>query len=216
MNCSSLKRLDGEMQSTRLHRADTCARSSRQLPARFRPRTMTDSPALHPLHSISLQLHKFHFRFISFRRPQTGETVRNKSCAPEKAKRPRDSVRPAAIARDAPHGQDTAIWPRDSVRPRQAIVREAPPGQDMAITVRSAISAPPPFRKLHCSGQKQPNSLVKTDWSDTTAAGCGQVCRARPCCHRVADHALRSAVAESENLAGAGATAPENESSRTG
>jgi hypothetical protein len=80
--------------------------------------------------------------------------------------------------------------------------------------VRSAISAPPPFRKLHCSGQKQPNSLVKTDWSDTTAAGCGQVCRARPCCHRVAAHALRSAVVESEILAGAGATAPGNATRR--
>src|ERR1035438_8569623 len=89
-------------------------------------------------------------------------------------------------------------------------------GKTPEITVRSAISAPPPFRKLHCSGQKQPNSLVKQDWSDTTAAGCGQVCRARPCCHRVADHALRSAVAESENLAGAGAAALGNESSRPG
>ena len=80
-----------------------------------------------------------------------------------------------------------------------ALRREAPPvAEDAAITVRSAISAPPPFRKLHCSGQKQPNSLVKPNWSDTTAAGCGQVCRARPCCHRVAAHALRSAVVESE------------------
>jgi len=81
-----------------------------------------------------------------------------------------------------------------------ALRREAPPvAEDAAITVRSAISAPPPFRRLHCSGQKQPNSLVNPDWSDTTAAGCGQVCRARPCTHRVADHALRSAVVESEN-----------------
>src|ERR1035441_3282785 len=96
-----------------------------------------------------------------------------------------------------------------------ALRREAPPvAEDAAITVRSAISAPPPFRKLHCSGQKQPNSLVKTDWSDTTAAGCGQVCRARPCTHRVAAHALRSAVVESEYLAGAGATAPGNATRR--
>ena len=79
-----------------------------------------------------------------------------------------------------------------------ALRREAPPvAEDAAITVRSAISAPPPFRKLHCSGQKPPNSLVETDWSDTTAADCGQVCRARPCTHRVAAHALRSAVVES-------------------
>lgn len=83
-----------------------------------------------------------------------------------------------------------------------AIRREAPPvAEDGGITVRSAISAPPPFRRLHCSGQKQPNSLVEPKWSDTTAAGCGQVCRARPCCHRVAALALRSAVVESEKLA---------------
>jgi hypothetical protein len=80
-----------------------------------------------------------------------------------------------------------------------ALRREAPPvAEDVAITVRSAISAPPSFRKLHCSGQKQPNSLVEPNWSDTTAAGCGQVCRARPCTHRVAAHALRSAVVESD------------------
>jgi len=66
--------------------------------------------------------------------------------------------------------------------------------------VRSAISAPPPFRKLHCSGQKQPNSLVEQNWSDTTAAGCVQFCRARPCTHRVAARALRSAVVESEKF----------------
>jgi hypothetical protein len=43
-----------------------------------------------------------------------------------------------------------------------------------------------------------PTPLAKPDWSDTTAAGCGLVCRARPCCHRVAALALRSAVVESE------------------
>jgi hypothetical protein len=48
---------------------------TRQASARFRPRTMTDSPALHPLHSISLQFRRLHFRFTSFRRPQTVETV---------------------------------------------------------------------------------------------------------------------------------------------
>ena len=109
-----------------------------------------------------------------------------------------------------------AIWPRDFVRPKtSALRREAPPvAEDVAVTVRSAISAPPPFRKLHCSGQKQPNSLVKPILSDTSPAGCGQVGRARPCCHRVAAHALRSAVVESDNLAGAGATAPGNATRR--
>ena len=108
--------------STRLHRADTCAACltltrpwlptgslSRQMSARFRPRTMTDSPALHPLHSISLQFHRLHFRSIAFRRPQTVETVRDKSCAPEDSgfQRPRCSA----------------------YRPRPAIGREASPGQ---------------------------------------------------------------------------------------
>ena len=94
-------------------------------------------------------------------------------------------------------GNTTAIAPRGFARCKAA-----------AITVRSAISAPPSFRKLHCGGRKQPNSLVRPSWSDTAAAGCGQVCRARPCCHRVAAHALRSAVVESENWHRAGATTP--------
>ncbi len=73
-------------------------------------------------------------------------------------------------------------------------------GKTAAIVARSAISAPPPFRRLHCSGQKRPNSLCKQNQSDTTAAGCVQFCRARPCTHRVAARALRSAVVESEKF----------------
>ena len=55
---------------------------TRQMSARFRPRTIweaglrPDSSALHPLHSISLQFRRLHFRSIAFRRSQTGETVR--------------------------------------------------------------------------------------------------------------------------------------------
>jgi hypothetical protein len=156
---------------------------------------------LQPLHSISLQFRRLHFCSIAFQRPQTAETVKDSGA-------PKDSR-----GRDAPHigqdrqygratssGQEISITARGSAcRRRQSnSTARLRPVQDAAITVRSAISAPPPFRKLHCSGQKQPNSLVKPDWSDTTAAGCGQVCRARPCCHRVAAHALRSAVVESD------------------
>ena len=117
-------------------------------------------------------------------------------------------LRPAKkskLARDAAHGQDIGITARGSAcRRRQSnSTARLRPVQDAEITVRSAISAPPPFRKLHCSGQRQPNSLMvappQGGWSDTTAAGCGQVCQARPCHHRVAAHALRSAVVESEN-----------------
>ena len=183
----------------RRHRADACARSSRQVSARFRRtagRTHQFAPA--PLHFTAIS--QATFPFHSFRRPQTAETVKD-SGAPKDAR-----------GRDAPHigqdrqygratssGQEISITARGSAcRRRQSnSTARLRPVQDAAITVRSAISAPPPFRKLHCSGQKQPNSLLKPHWSDTTAAGCGQVCRARPCTHRVAAHALRSAVVES-------------------
>src|SRR5207245_2769459 len=62
----------------------------------------------------------------------------------------------------------------------KALARDASHGQDAALTVRSAISAPTPFRKLHCCGQKRPNSLIKQNQSDTTAAGCVPFCRALP------------------------------------
>jgi hypothetical protein len=42
-----------------LHRADTCARSSRQASARFRPRPMTDSP-------LSARSTPLHFIFADF------------------------------------------------------------------------------------------------------------------------------------------------------
>ena len=182
-----------------------------------------------PLHSISLQFRRLHFRSIR----SDGRKLPRPSKTAVRPKMPEAAMlrisaktgnmaarlRPAkksAIARDASHGQDIGITARGSAcRRRQSnSTARLRPVQDAAITVRSAISAPPPFRKLHCSGQKPPNSLVKPNWSDTTAAGYGQVCRARPCCHRVAAHALRSAVVESENLAGAGATAPGNATRR--
>jgi hypothetical protein len=187
--------------------------TSRQASARFRRtagRTHHFPPA--PF-AAALRYTDYAGCFRSFRRPQTAETVKD-SGAPKESR-----------GRDAPHigqerqygrvtssGQEISITARGSAcRRRQSnSTARLRPVQDAAITVRSAISAPPPFRKLHCGGQKQPNSLVKPNWSDTTAAGCGQVCRARPCNHRVAAHALRSAVVESENLAGAGATAPGN------
>jgi hypothetical protein len=53
-----------------------------------------------------------------------------------------------------------------------------------------------------------PTSLIKPNWSDTSPPGCVQVCRARPCTHRVAALTLRSAVEESDFWLRAGATAP--------
>jgi len=202
--------------NSRRHRADACARSSRQVSARFRRtagRTHHFPPA--PLHFTAIS--QATFPFHSFRRPQTAETVKD-SGAP-KDSRGRDAPH---IGQDRQYGRATSSGKKISITARGSACRRRQsnstarlrPVQDAAITVRSAISAPPPFRKLHCSGQKPPNSLVKPNWSDTTAAGYGQVCRARPCCHRVAAHALRSAVVESENLAGAGATAPGNATRR--
>jgi hypothetical protein len=186
------------------------------------PAHATDSPALQPLHSAPFQFRRLHFHSTAFRRPQTGETVRKQIVHARKM------AGAASTGRETSSGQQAIAHESLLAGKASAIRREATPvAEDKAIaprgfarcktpalTVRSAISAPPPFRRLHCSGQKQPNSLVKLQWSDTTAAGCGQVCRARPCCHRVAAHALRSAVVESEILAGAGATAPGNATRR--
>ena len=88
--------------SARLHRADTSPKAFGASIGTVRLRTITDSPALHPLHSISLQFRRLHFRSIAFRRPQTAETVRDKSCAPEDSRfqRPRCSAyrpRPAIV-----------------------------------------------------------------------------------------------------------------------
>jgi len=80
--------------SPRRHRADTCARSSRQVSARFR-RTAgrTHQFASAPLHFTAIS--QTTFPFHSFRRPQTAETVKD-SGAPEDSR-----------GRDAPHiGQD--------------------------------------------------------------------------------------------------------------
>ena len=78
----------------RRHRADACARSSRQVSARFR-RTAgrTHQFASAPLHFTTIS--QAAFPFHSFRRPQTAETVKDSGA-------PKDSR-----GRDAPHiGQD--------------------------------------------------------------------------------------------------------------
>ena len=52
--------------------------------ALFRSRPMTDSRALHPLHSTNAtRFASYAIALVSFRRPQTGETVRNNSGAPK-------------------------------------------------------------------------------------------------------------------------------------
>ena len=122
-----------------------------QVSARFRPRTMTDSPALHPLHSAAAIRKQRRSAIASFRRPQTGETVRTARARPEKQDTPmvarlrptRTSNSPRCFAR-ARH-RNTARG--SACRRGQAIGREASPGQDTALTVSTAI-----FRPLHYAG----------------------------------------------------------------
>ncbi len=45
---------------------------------------MTDSQTSQPLHSIPLQFRRLHFRYIAFRRSQTGETVRTARARPDR------------------------------------------------------------------------------------------------------------------------------------
>ena len=180
----------------------------RQVSARFRPHRWPDSSALQPLHSISLQLRRLRFRSIR----SDGHKL------PRPARTPLRPEIQETRGRDAPHIGQSAIWPRDFVRPRHqqygarlrlspktaAIARDASHGQDAA---RVAVTA-----SFHGAPQaalaKLADPAGKIIWSDTTAAGCGQVCRARPCTHRVAAHALRSDVVESKNWLRAGATVP--------
>ena len=87
---------------------------------------------LHPLHSISLQFRRLHFRSIRSdgrKLPRPSKTaVRPK--IPETAR-----LRPAktsAIARDASHGQDTAIRREAPPVAEDTVVgREASPGQNI-------------------------------------------------------------------------------------
>jgi len=126
---------------------------------------------LRPLHSISLQFRRLHFRSIR----SDGRKLPRPS---KTAVRPK--IPEAAMLRISAKTGNMAA----RLRPAKtsAIRREAPPiAEDVAKAVRSAISAPPPLRKLHCGGQKQPNSLIKPDWSDTTTAGCAPASSHCPC-----------------------------------
>ena len=146
--------------------------------ARFRPRTPTDSPALHPLHSISLQFRRLHLRSIAFRRPQTGETVRTQIVRARKAKWPRDSVRPASNS------------PRGSARTRHGNNREH--GHFPTATFR--------WRSISPLG-KWPTSLIKPNWSDTPLLGYAHGWTRPPTRPPPASLPLRSTIGESDSLA---------------
>ena len=106
------------------HRADTCAHASRQASALFRLRPMTDLPALPPLHSTPRPLKMKQAPLHSFRRPQTGKTVKNSSGAPKETQ-----------GRDAPHiGQAPNMAARLRPARTPAIRREALPiAEDISI-----------------------------------------------------------------------------------
>ena len=158
-----------------------------QVSARFRPRTTTDSPALHPFHSAAAIRKRRRSAFASFQRLQTAETVRTARARPEK--------QDTAIRREAPPvAEDTVVG------------REASPGQDIGnsrehghfpdATLRWRFVSPPgKVADLTDGGPPQGVGLTLR-----RQAACGSAERG-PCTHRVAARALRSVVEESDSLA---------------
>ena len=117
-------RLDKEKQSSRRHRADTCTPLSRQASARFRPRPMTDSPFFARSIRCRTPLHRLRGMLsliptVANQRDSqktSGASRRIQKAArlrPAKTSALRREASPVAedkaLARDAPHGQDTAL-----------------------------------------------------------------------------------------------------------
>jgi len=127
----------------RLHRADACARASHQVSARFRPRTTTDSPVCNRSTPVAPALHSAGTASApclayapSFRRSQTGETVRTARARPGENETPtaamlRISARTSNMAarlrpaRTPQYGARLRLPPKTS-----ALARAASPGQD--------------------------------------------------------------------------------------
>ena len=199
---------------SRLHRADTCAWSrtgasaeplpTRQVSARFRPRTRltrqlcTRSTPLPfnppgyiatPLRSDGRKLARQ--SGTDRARPKDGRCGKHwpRDFRPASKNSPR-VVAPAACntARGYAYRQDKR--PRGFARQDTGNSREH--GHIPDATLRWRCISPP---------EKWPTSLIKPNWSDTSPPGYVRVCRSRPCNHRVAARALRSAVEESDSLA---------------
>ena len=143
------RRYRGAKQQPRLHRADASPKASGQVSALFRPRPGRTRQLCRPLHSTALirsgerrcgEHLRRAFRCVPTAannrdRPQIGRAPRNTSRMSRGFARHEQAIsqsdcagwsrgyaRPRpALARDASHGQDTAIG------------REAPPGQDIGI-----------------------------------------------------------------------------------
>ena len=152
--------------------------------ALFRPHHWPDSSAFRPLHSLP--------------RPAS-QATRTLSLIPT-----------AANCRDR-HRQRCA---QNCKTTQAAMLRISAKTGNMAARLRPArwVQAMPANSREHGAfapaSQNTPTSLTRPSWSETSSSGCGRCCRARPCTHRVAALALRSAVEDSESLAGAIATAP--------
>ena len=160
---------------------------------------------LRPLHSLPHPLHRLRgtLPLIS-----TAANCRDR----QRQRCPKDSR-----GRDAPHiGQDRQYGARLRLSPKAKGL--APRGcarcKASAVSVRSVISAPPPFRRLHCGGQKQPNSLRKPNWSDTPALDFAACCLGCPITvSRPSFRSVPSPGSQNRWLR-AGATVPGNEVTR--
>lgn len=173
---SSLRSSTGKCKQPGFHRADTCARASRQVSALFDPRTMTDSPALHPFHSSRSS--------PAFRRNSIGSMPglcsfvptaanwrdsQNSSCAPKKRIPEAARLRPArttAIRREAsPIAEDTVV------------ARAVSPGQDD----RNSRGDGPTFAALRRLRLRNwPTPLAKPDWSETPSLDSAACCLGLP------------------------------------
>ena len=130
-----------------------------------------------------------------------------KTAVPRRFQRPRCS---AYRPRHQHYGARLRLSPRTKAIAPRGFARCKPP----ALSVRSVISAPPPFRRLHCGEQKQPNSLRKPNWSDTPALDFAACCLGCPITvSRPSFRSVPSAGSQNRWLR-AGATVPENEVTR--
>ncbi len=173
----------------RLHRADTCARASRQVSARFRRiagRTRHFAPApfaaasasdggLLPLISTAANCRDRQRQRCARRNPDGRET----SSGQQKNIGARRCLSPK---------KTTAIAPRGCARcskTSELTVRPASFGRSANLPLRKLRS-----RALHF--QNRPDSLHQPNWSDTPLLGCA-ICSARmPCSHIRPAEALRS------------------------
>lgn len=153
--------------------------------ALFRPRPMTDSPALHPLHSaVANRFAGCADAIAAFRRPQTGETVRNIRAHPKTP----EAAMLRISARTPQYGARLRLSPKTSAIAPRGFAR----CKTSALTVSTAS-----FRSLRrLRSRIWPTSLTKPNWSDTSPSGCVQCVRPRPSRRRPRTSLCRRRVRE--------------------